>query len=66
LAKAVGFYCVVTKKKDKAPKKVELLLSHGSVLIMQGETQHYWQHSVPKQAKVDKPRINLTFREIIK
>ncbi|HQV24075.1 MAG TPA: alpha-ketoglutarate-dependent dioxygenase AlkB, partial [Agitococcus sp.] len=36
----------------------------GSLLIMQGQTQHFWQHSVPKQAKVLKPRINLTFRHI--
>jgi alkylated DNA repair dioxygenase AlkB len=54
-------------EKERQPlEKIEVLLTHGSVLIMQGETQHYWQHSVPKQAKVDKPRINLTFREIIK
>jgi alkylated DNA repair dioxygenase AlkB len=54
-------------EKERQPlEKIELLLTHGSVLIMQGETQHYWQHSVPKQAKIDKPRINLTFREIIK
>lgn len=54
------------EKERQSIEKVEVILSHGSVLIMQGETQHYWQHSVPKQAKVAKPRINLTFREIIK
>ncbi len=52
------------EKERQANEKLEVLLSHGSVLIMQGETQHYWQHSVPKQAKVLKPRINLTFRQI--
>lgn len=52
------------EKERQAHEKVEVLLSHGSVLVMQGETQHYWQHSVPKQAKVIKPRINLTFRHI--
>ena len=54
-------------EKERQPlEKIELLLTHGSVLIMQGETQHHWQHSVPKQAKVNQPRINLTFRQIIK
>ena len=54
-------------EKERQPlEKIELLLTHGSVLIMQGETQRYWQHSVPKQAKVNQPRINLTFRQIIK
>ena len=52
------------EKERQADEKLEVLLGHGSLLIMQGETQHYWQHSVPKQAKVLKPRINLTFRHI--
>lgn len=42
--------------------KVELWLSHGSLLVMAGTTQHYWQHAVPKTAKAIGPRINLTFR----
>ena len=37
-------------------------LNHGSLLIMAGETQQYWQHCVPKTRKVTEPRINLTFR----
>lgn len=44
--------------------KVELCLSHGSLVIMQGKTQHCWQHQVPKTAKPVGPRINLTFRWI--
>ncbi len=46
-------------------EKIELLLGHGSLLIMQGEMQHYWQHQVPKTKKVLGERINLTFRHII-
>lgn len=38
-------------------------LTHGSLLIMAGTTQHHWQHSVPK-AKAAGERINLTFRNI--
>ena len=44
--------------------KVELNLSHGSLLIMQGELQHNWQHQVPKTKQLVKERINLTFRFI--
>ncbi|RZA06220.1 MAG: alpha-ketoglutarate-dependent dioxygenase AlkB, partial [Proteobacteria bacterium] len=40
----------------------ELVLNHGSLLIMGGEMQHAWEHSVPKTAKDPGPRINLTFR----
>jgi hypothetical protein len=31
---------------------------------MRGATQTFWQHSVPKTAKLTAPRINLTFRTI--
>lgn len=45
-------------------EKIEIVLKHGSLLIMQGELQHYWQHQVPKTKKVNSERINLTFRVI--
>ena len=45
-------------------KKIEIELTHGSLLIMQGELQHYWQHQVPKTKKAIGERINLTFRVI--
>jgi hypothetical protein len=32
---------------------------------MKGTTQTFWQHSVPKTAKIAKPRINLTFRTTV-
>ncbi|KAI3995967.1 hypothetical protein MKX01_037464 [Papaver californicum] len=38
---------------------------HGSLLVMRGNTQRDWLHSVPKRAKADSVRINLTFRQII-
>lgn len=50
--------------KDAHEMKLELALHHGSVLVMAGELQHYWQHSVPKQKKVKSSRVNLTFRTI--
>jgi alkylated DNA repair dioxygenase AlkB len=44
---------------------IKLLLPSSSVLLMQGDTQRYWKHGVPKQAKPCGPRINLTFRRIL-
>lgn len=45
-------------------EKLEIELSQGSLLIMQGELQHFWQHQVPKTSKPVGERINLTFRVI--
>lgn len=53
------------RRKDDPQQKIEIPLHHGSLLIMSGALQHYWQHSVPKQAKVKDSRINMTFRQII-
>lgn len=53
--------------KHKASKEtVSLLLEHGSLLLMQGATQTYWQHRLPPATKVTQPRINLTFRTIVR
>lgn len=45
--------------------KLSTKLTHGSLLIMKGETQRYWQHQIPKTRVLSKPRINLTFRRIL-
>lgn len=39
-------------------------LAHGSLLLMRGETQKNYQHSLPRTAKAVDGRINLTFRNI--
>lgn len=44
----------------------ELMLEHGSCLVMSGSSQQLFQHSLPKQSKVKGGRINLTFRSIVK
>ncbi len=51
-------------RKNKA-MTYKLLLAHGSLLLMQGETQHHWLHQIPKTKKPIGERINLTFRVII-
>ena len=48
----------------KTKEKLEIELTHGCLLIMQGELQHFWQHQVPKTRKPIGKRINLTFRVI--
>ena len=52
------------RNKTRKDQKIEVLLEHGSLLVMQGDCQHRWQHSVPKQKKAAKNRVNLTFRSI--
>eukprot|EP00190_Bangiopsis_sp_CCMP1999_P005521 CAMPEP_0198735102 /NCGR_PEP_ID=MMETSP1475-20131203/57305_1 /TAXON_ID= ORGANISM="Unidentified sp., Strain CCMP1999" /NCGR_SAMPLE_ID=MMETSP1475 /ASSEMBLY_ACC=CAM_ASM_001111 /LENGTH=226 /DNA_ID=CAMNT_0044498705 /DNA_START=132 /DNA_END=812 /DNA_ORIENTATION=+ len=37
-------------------------LKNGSLLVMRGNTQQLYKHSVPKSKKVTEERINLTFR----
>ena len=49
---------IITKEKKS------ISLAPGSLLIMRGNTQKYWQHSLPKRAKSITSRVNLTFRHI--
>ena len=54
----------VIRRNDEPSKKIVIPLKHGTLLIMRGEIQCYWQHSVPKRKKVKGSRFNLTFRRI--
>jgi alkylated DNA repair dioxygenase AlkB len=49
----------------KTNDTIDVVLGNGSLLLMGGELQHHWRHSLPKSTKVTQPRINLTFRKII-
>ncbi|HET6590847.1 MAG TPA: alpha-ketoglutarate-dependent dioxygenase AlkB [Candidatus Nitrosocosmicus sp.] len=52
--------------KHKSTKKtISLLLENGSLLLMKGNTQSNWLHSLPLSSKINHPRINLTFRTIM-
>ena len=55
---------VLRHKREKRFPKIELALSHGSLLLMRGPTQHYWVHAIPKSKNPIGPRLNLTFRII--
>jgi len=54
------------RHKNNKLLKFKFLLQHGSLLLMKGKTQHFWQHQIPKSKKINKSRINLTFRIIKK
>lgn len=44
--------------------QLQLELANGSLLLMAGQCQQYWQHRLPKQAQATAQRFNLTFRYI--
>ncbi|MBL1142768.1 MAG: alpha-ketoglutarate-dependent dioxygenase AlkB [Proteobacteria bacterium] len=52
-------------KHKQSKKTISIMLENGSLLVMKGETQTHWLHCLPTTRKVDKPRINLTFRTIV-
>jgi len=53
--------------KHKLTKETHsILLESGSLLVMKGSTQTHWLHSLPKSMRIKTPRVNLTFRSIIK
>ena len=52
-------------KHKETKEKVELVLEHGSLLVMKGTTQTHWLHRLPPTKRISNPRINLTFRMII-
>ncbi len=52
-------------KHKKLACRWEKMLTSGSALIMAGETQRYWRHSIPKTKTLQGERINLTFRRIV-
>jgi alkylated DNA repair dioxygenase AlkB len=45
-------------------EKLSIQLHSGSLLVMSGETQHFWKHQIAKSKKITTGRINLTFRTI--
>ncbi|MFW1677917.1 alpha-ketoglutarate-dependent dioxygenase AlkB family protein [Pontibacter sp. JAM-7] len=53
------------KMRTKNERSVGINLSHGSLLWMGSGIQTCWQHSLPKTRACPKPRINLTFRQIL-
>ncbi|MBL4679529.1 MAG: alpha-ketoglutarate-dependent dioxygenase AlkB [Pseudomonadales bacterium] len=54
------------KHKKISNLRHSMILPNGSLLIMSGSTQRHWQHQIPKRTKGMTPRINLTFRTVMR
>lgn len=52
-------------KHKTTGEKREMLLQHGQLIVMRGQTQANWRHAVMKSTKIREPRINLTFRTML-
>ena len=51
--------------KHKQTKRIKnIILENRSLLIMKGNTQENYFHSIPKRKNILAPRVNLTFRLI--
>ena len=53
-------------KHKQTGDKVALVLEHGSLLVMKDTTQTHWLHRLPPTKRITKPRVNLTFRTIVR
>lgn len=53
------------KHKFDKSLKLNIDLAPGSLLIMQGPTQQFWKHELPKTSASKGTRINLTYRKIL-
>lgn len=51
-------------KHNASGRKLHIVLENGSLLLMGGTTQTFWQHQVPKSKRKMCERINLTFRNV--
>ena len=49
-----------------ATPPVRIPLDSGSLLLMRGETQRHWLHGIAKLGRPCGPRVNLTFRRILR
>lgn len=54
---------LIRPKEDKS-LTISIPLKHGTLLVMGGPMQHFWQHSIPKRSGVKQSRFNMTFRRI--
>lgn len=54
------------RHKEDGELRHDVRLGHGSLLVMGGTTQRAWMHQVPKTSRPVGPRINLTFRTIMR
>ena len=52
-------------KHKNIKTSINIPQTSGQLIVMYGQTQKYWKHEIKKTKEFKKPRINLTFRNII-
>lgn len=52
------------RNKENHRQQYSLELGNGSLLLMKGDLQKYWEHRIAKSVVPMKGRINLTFRKV--
>ncbi len=61
-----GIRRFLLRSREKTHRRtIECQPQNGSLLIMRGDTQRFWQHGFPKTRERVQPRLNLTFRQIL-
>lgn len=53
-------------KNKQTKETISVILEHGSLLVMKDTTQTHWLHRLPPTKTVNSPRVNLTFRTIVR
>lgn len=51
-------------RHNESGEVIDVMLSHGSLLVMSGLSQKCWMHRIPKAPRLEEPRINLTYRHV--
>lgn len=54
----------ILRKTSNPSEKIKVELKPGSLLVMSGDIQEKWQHSLPRRKNVTQERINVTFRTV--
>ena len=52
------------RNKENHRERYSLELKSGSLLLMKGDLQQYWEHRIAKSTMPMKARINLTYRKV--
>jgi alkylated DNA repair dioxygenase AlkB len=50
------------RESGRRTPTLQFPLGHGDLFVMGGACQHDWEHSVPKVARADGPRLSIMFR----
>ncbi len=57
---------ILKHKSRKDLKPARIALESGSLLVMKGATQEHWKHGIDKETRQCGPRVNVTFRRIVR